>query len=120
MSDLPISRAPWHRDGHQGRVLSASRADAEGGSNRAHTESSLTLVKQSPAAPLPQHLTIQRVAEILDVDPKTIRRRVSDGSLPAVRVGSRRPGTLRDTRPIRIPADALTALVELVTVGSTR
>lgn len=74
--------------------------------------------KSAPATShLGPHLTIKAAAAALAVDPKTVRRRITDGTLPAVRVGVRRPGTLRDTRPIRIPADALATLVEPVTLG---
>lgn len=67
-----------------------------------------------------QHVTIRDAAEALAVDPKTIRRRIADGSLPAVRIGTRRPGTVRDTRPIRIPADALATIVEPITARGAR
>lgn len=33
-------------------------------------------------------LTIQAAAELLAVNPKTIRRRIADGSLPAQRLGT--------------------------------
>ena len=36
-----------------------------------------------------QQLSIQQAAAIASVDPKTIRRRISDGSLPAHRIGPR-------------------------------
>lgn len=75
---------------------------------------------QSPAAAMPQHVSIQTAAAVLDVNPKTVRRMIAAGALPAVRVGTRRPGTLRDTRRIRIPADALASLVEPVTTGGVR
>lgn len=68
--------------------------------------------KRPASLDLCQHVTIQQAASAWQVDPKTIRRRIADGTLPAVRVGIRRPGTLRDTRPIRIPLDALAVLTE--------
>lgn len=74
-----------------------------------------TVTKHNTAsAELCQHVTIKHAASALNVDPKTIRRRIADGTLPAFRVGIRRPGTLRDTRPIRIPADALAAILSPV------
>lgn len=76
--------------------------------------------KSDRSLPAAQHLTIRDAADALAVDPKTIRRRIADGSLPAVRIGTRRPGTVRDTRPIRIPADALAAIVEPVTGRGAR
>ena len=69
-------------------------------------------VKRPPSADLCQYVTIQQAASAWQVDPKTVRRKIAEGTLPAVRVGIRRPGTLRDTRPIRIPIDALADLTE--------
>lgn len=69
-------------------------------------------VKRPASADLCQHVTIQQAASAWQVDPKTVRRKIAEGTLPAVRVGIRRPGTLRDTRPIRIPIDALADLTE--------
>jgi excisionase family DNA binding protein len=73
------------------------------------------LEKKSQPAPLAQHVTIQEAAGALAVSTDTIRRRIADGTLAAVRIGARRPGTLRDTRHIRIPAAALSSVVEPVT-----
>ena len=66
------------------------------------------------------YVTIAEAATALAVDSKTIRRRISDGTLPAVRVGFRRPGTLRDTRPIRIPAEAVVTILTPVTAPAQR
>lgn len=74
----------------------------------------MTPDKRPASADLCQYVTIQQAASALHVDPKTIRRRIADGTLPAFRVGIRRPGTLRDTRSIRIPADALAAILSPV------
>ncbi len=68
--------------------------------------------------PIQQHVTIQHVAGLLDVHPRKVRAMIADGTLPAVRVGARRPGTIRDTRRIRIPLDAVTAVVEPVSALS--
>jgi len=60
----------------------------------------------------PEYLTIAEVAAILKVDKKTIRRRIAAGELPAVKIGSRAPGSARDTRQIRILASALPQILE--------
>lgn len=80
----------------------------------------MTPAAKSASALSAQYVTIQHAAAALAVDTKTIRRRIADGTLPAVRVGARRPGALRDTRPIRIPADALATIVEPVTARGAR
>jgi excisionase family DNA binding protein len=67
-----------------------------------------------PAQPEP-YCTVQVAAEAYDVDPKTIRRMIASGNLPAVRVGHRSAGTIRDTRAIRIPVAALAAAFPPVT-----
>ena len=43
------------------------------------------------------YLDIPAVAAVLDVSTHTVRRRIADGTIPAVRLG----------RLIRVPADAL-------------
>jgi excisionase family DNA binding protein len=49
--------------------------------------------QKPPAVPkqrsLPVYLSIQEAAEVMAVNPKTIRRRISTGVLPAYRYGSR-------------------------------
>lgn len=58
---------------------------------------------------LPTYLFLERAAEITDQSVRTIRRRVSDGSLPAYRFGPRQ---------IRIKLDDLQALARRIpTVG---
>lgn len=52
---------------------------------------------------LPAKVSIQRAAEHLGVDPKTIRRRIADGKLLAYRVGP---------RLIRVDRDSLLALAK--------
>ncbi len=38
-------------------------------------------------AGLPRVLTVQQAAEAMQVDHKTVRRRIADGTLPCVRIG---------------------------------
>jgi excisionase family DNA binding protein len=64
--------------------------------------------------PLASYCTVQEAAGALAVDHKTIRRMIARGELPAVRVGARPAGAIRDTRPIRIPVDALAAALHPV------
>jgi len=48
---------------------------------------------------VPALLSVHTVAQLLDISPRTVRRRVDEGSLPAVRDGSRmviRADELRD------------------------
>lgn len=44
---------------------------------------------QQTRKPLPTYLSLQQAAEITEQSVKTIRRRVSDGTLPAYRFGRR-------------------------------
>ena len=60
-------------------------------------------------------LTIRDIEDAGIASGKTIRRKIASGEIEAYRVGKRRPGTLRDTRKIRIPAEALDALLTPVT-----
>ncbi|MGC5583032.1 helix-turn-helix transcriptional regulator [Ornithinimicrobium sp. W1665] len=53
-------------------------------------------------------LTIAQAAERLGVSTYTIRRRIADGSLPAVRIG---------TRAIRVDADDVDALARPILAG---
>jgi excisionase family DNA binding protein len=52
-----------------------------------------------------EFLSVQEVAARLNVHPETIRRKIAEGSIPAVRLGDARNASLR------IPAEALTALL---------
>jgi excisionase family DNA binding protein len=52
------------------------------------------------------YFSVNDVAKMLDVKPKTIRRRVADGSIRAVRLSSNPRGRLR------ISADAVREFVE--------
>lgn len=71
--------------------------------------------------PLPQFVTLQEGATAYRCDVKTLRRRIADGSLPAIRIGTRRPGTLKDTRPIRVRVSDLEAIMNpVVTAGGAR
>ncbi len=63
-------------------------------------------------ADLAKYITIDQAAAALAVDRKTIRRKIARGELPAVRIGTRTPGTVRDIRPIRIQAAAIHAILE--------
>jgi hypothetical protein len=67
---------------------------------------------------LDQRVSLQTAAAACDCDVKTLRRKIASGELPAVRVGARKPGTIRDTRPIRIRVADLDALLQPVpTIG---
>lgn len=61
---------------------------------------------------LGSYVTIADAATALAVDQKTIRRKIAAGELPAFKVGASNPGTARDTRLVRIPAVALSGLLE--------
>ncbi|GAA2085599.1 hypothetical protein GCM10009840_23460 [Pseudolysinimonas kribbensis] len=67
---------------------------------------------------LDQYVSLQHAAAACELDSKTLRRRIADGTLPAVRIGTRRPGAGRDTRPIRVKLSDLARLMEPVTVSS--
>lgn len=56
---------------------------------------------------VPDYLTLDDVAARLGVSVKTARRRVADGTLPAVRIG----------RLIRVPASALDSVGRPLTVA---
>jgi len=56
----------------------------------------------TPAEPMPKPLfTVQQAAAFLNVTPRTVRRMIDDGRLPAVRLG----------RMVRIRPEVLAALV---------
>lgn len=44
-------------------------------------------MQKIPAPPLPTFLRIQQVADALAVDPRTVKNRIADGTIPAVKVG---------------------------------
>jgi excisionase family DNA binding protein len=54
-----------------------------------------------PSQPLPQMLTVNEVAEILQISPRTVRRMIGDGRLPVVRIG----------RAVRVHPDTVAALM---------
>lgn len=58
--------------------------------------------------PAPDYLSLDDVAARLGVSVKTARRRVADGTLPAVRIGR---------RLIRVPASALESVGRPLTVA---
>ena len=43
--------------------------------------------RRAPRVDRPQLVSIDAVAEFLDVDPRTVRRMIHDGKLPAYRIG---------------------------------
>jgi len=47
------------------------------------------MAAQKPRKPLPTYISLEQAAEITEQSVKTIRRRVSDGTLPAYRFGPR-------------------------------
>ena len=61
---------------------------------------------------LGSYITIAEAATALALDRKTIRRKIATGELPAFKVGASRPGSIRDTRPVRIPMVALSTILE--------
>ncbi|KRF07321.1 MULTISPECIES: helix-turn-helix domain-containing protein [Nocardioides] len=54
---------------------------------------------------LPVYLSLEQAAEVLSVSTKTIRRRISDGTIPAYQCGR---------RPIRIRLDDLEAALRRI------
>ncbi|GGD32010.1 helix-turn-helix domain-containing protein [Nocardioides daphniae] len=54
---------------------------------------------------LPTYLSIEEAATVMSVSTKTIRRRISDGTIPAYHCGN---------RPIRIKLDDLEAALERI------
>jgi hypothetical protein len=72
-----------------------------------------------PPVDLDQRVSLQFAAARCAVDVKTIRRRIADGTLPAVRIGVRKPGTVRDARPIRVRLSDLAVLLEPVTIPTS-
>ena len=75
-------------------------------------------VERETSTLVPPYVTIANAADALSVDRKTIRRLIASGELPAVRIGNRTPGTIRDVRPIRIPAHAIAEMLEPVIGGA--
>ncbi len=57
-----------------------------------------------------EDLTIAEVARLKKMSTDTVRRRIADGSLPAIRIG----------RLIRIPRSAVESLGRPVTITQTR
>lgn len=64
-----------------------------------------------------QYVSINEAAQWLSVDDQTIRRKIAAGEIPAFKIGQLRRGALKDTRPIRIPVDALESLLHPVTLA---
>lgn len=54
---------------------------------------------------LPTYISIEEAAQIMSVSTKTIRRRISDGTIPAYHCGN---------RPIRIKLDDLEAALQRI------
>ena len=70
-------------------------------------------------APVQQYISLQEAASALHVDTKTVRRFIARGLLPAVKIGTRKPGALKDTRLVRIRADALASILSPITTPAT-
>lgn len=67
-----------------------------------------TLHRSSPVAEkrvLPVYLSLEEAAKIMSMSTKTIRRRISDGTIPAYQCGR---------RPIRIRLDELEAALRRI------
>ncbi len=79
-----ISYTKNHRAGRRRRSISASRAKTLEEEERMAEEN-----QAGGAAVPPEWLTVEQVAEWLQVSTKTIRRYIEDGSLPAVNLGGR-------------------------------
>jgi excisionase family DNA binding protein len=73
------------------------------------------MASKTHPAPVQQYISLQEAASALHVDTKTVRRLVARGILPAVKIGARKPGALKDTRLVRIPADALASILSPIT-----
>lgn len=56
---------------------------------------------------LPRWLTLQQLEDFGICSTKAARRAIAAGQLKAVKVGVRRPGTLRDVRRVRVPRESL-------------
>ena len=67
---------------------------------------------------LPPFASIPQVVSLGVCSDKTLRRGIASGKLAAVKVGVRRPGTLRDTRHIRITRESLAGFLSPVTGGA--
>ena len=59
-----------------------------------------------------EYITVSQAATILGVDRKTIDRKIASGELPAFKIGTKHPDSIKDTRPVRIRASALVAILE--------
>lgn len=55
-----------------------------------------------------RYYSIEEVAETLCVTPRSVRRWIADGTIPAYRIGS---------KVVRIPEDALTAALRPIPAG---
>ena len=66
--------------------------------------------KEAPS----RYLTVSAAADLLGVSVPTIRRWINEGALPAVKIGPKPRGAVRDNRPVRIPADSLSRVIEPV------
>lgn len=72
-----------------------------------------------PKPDLPRYITLQEAAEILSVSPKSIRRYIASGQLPAYQLGRRGPGG--GARPIRLRLEDVEALLRRIpTAGDDR
>ncbi|HET8603768.1 MAG TPA: helix-turn-helix domain-containing protein [Marmoricola sp.] len=64
------------------------------------------MIDKGPAAKkLPVYLSLEEAAEVMSLSVKTIRRRISDGTIPAYQCGK---------RPIRIRLDELEAALQRI------
>ena len=61
--------------------------------------------KNLAAKKLPVYLSLEEAAEVMSLSVKTIRRRISDGTIPAYQCGR---------RPIRIRLDELEAALQRI------
>lgn len=57
-------------------------------------------------------IPLQQIAAEQNVSVKFLRSQIASGDLEAYKLGSRKPGTLKDTRPIRVTPAAYAAWLE--------
>lgn len=71
-----------------------------------------------PRPDLPRYITLQEAAEVLSISPKTVRRYIARGELPAYSLGRRRA---EGGRPVRLRLEDVEALLRRIpTAGDDR
>jgi len=62
----------------------------------------------------PEFCSLQTAARRYDCSVKLLRRLIAAGDLPAIKIGTRPPGRLRDVRPIRVRVADVESLMHAV------